>query len=71
MKPSQPKKKPIHDYARYSGLAFQMIAIILAGVYAGYRLDKYAGTSRPWFTALFAVLSVALSVYFSIRDLIK
>jgi F0F1-type ATP synthase assembly protein I len=48
-----------------------MIGIILAGVYGGYKLDQYVGTEKPWFTALFAVVAVALAVYFSIRDLIK
>lgn len=52
-------------------MAFQMIAIILFGVFAGTRVDRLAGTERPWFTALFSVIFVALAVYLSIRDLIR
>jgi F0F1-type ATP synthase assembly protein I len=65
------KKPQLYNYARYSGLAFQMIAIILLAVFGGIRLDRYLESSRPWFTALFSVAGVALAIYFAIKDLIR
>lgn len=68
MKPDP--KKALNAYARYSGMAFQMIAIILAGTFGGWKLDEWFG-SRPVFTILLLLLSVFLSIYFFIRDLLK
>ena len=44
-KQSQPKKsdktkKGLHDYARYSNLAFRLIAIVLIGFFGGMKLDQ-------------------------------
>lgn len=65
------KKPQLYNYARYSGLAFQMIAIILLGVFGGIHLDRYLETSRPWFTALLSVAGVAIAVYYAIKDLVR
>jgi F0F1-type ATP synthase assembly protein I len=63
-------KKNLNQYARYSSLAFQMLVIILAGVFGGYKLDLWAG-SKPVFTVVFSLLSVVLAIYFAVRDLLK
>ena len=34
------KQSPIHQYATYSNLAFEMGAIIALGVFGGIKLDK-------------------------------
>ena len=71
----KPKKQKnqlsgLNNYAKYSSLAFQMIFIILAGVFGGIQLDKVVPMEFPLFTVLFTVLSVILSMYYAIKDLI-
>ena len=69
-KPKEPKKR-LNDYARYSGLAFQMLAIILIGVFAGVKLDEWLSIKFPVFTLVLTILSVFLSMYFAMRDFLK
>ncbi|MBN1181014.1 MAG: AtpZ/AtpI family protein [Bacteroidales bacterium] len=64
-------KESLNSFAKYSTLAFQMIAIILFGVIGGIKLDKYTTMEFPLFTVLFTVISVILSIYFAIKDFIK
>lgn len=78
MKETSPKKtkqknrrSALSDYGRYSGLAFQMIAIILAGVYGGIKLDKLVRWEFPVFTFLLTILAVILSIYYAIKDLVR
>jgi ATP synthase protein I len=65
------KKAPLSDYAKYSSLAFQMIGIILAGVFGGMELDKFINLSFPVFTLSLTIISVIVSIYYAIKDLIK
>jgi F0F1-type ATP synthase assembly protein I len=61
----------LNSYAKYSSLAFQMLAIILVGVIGGMQLDKIVHMKFPIFTVLFTSLSVIFSIYYAIKDLIK
>jgi F0F1-type ATP synthase assembly protein I len=76
MKKNKKSKKPknqlsgLNSIAKYSSLAFQMIAIILVGVFGGIQLDKVVPMDFPLFTVLFTILSVILSMYYAIKDLI-
>jgi F0F1-type ATP synthase assembly protein I len=63
-------RKNLNDYARYSGMAIQMLVIILLGVFAGYRIDLWLHT-RPVFTVILSLGSVALSIYLATRDLLR
>ena len=67
----QKNKERLNSYVKYSGIAFQMIAIILIGVFGGMKLDKWLETDKPVFTALLSVLAVILSIYYSIKDLLR
>jgi len=67
---SEKKRKQLSEVARYSGLAFQMIAIILLVLFAGMQDDKYLGNEFPLFTVLGAFLGVILSLYISLKDFI-
>lgn len=77
--PSQKGKKasnkepdtPLKTYTRYSGIAVQMIAIILVSVWGGRKLDELAGTDLPVFTAILSLLGVVAAIYTSIKDLIR
>jgi F0F1-type ATP synthase assembly protein I len=63
-------RKNLNDYARYSSMAVQMLVIILAGVFAGYKLDYWFHT-KPVLTVVLSIGSVALSIYFVTRDLLR
>lgn len=63
-------KRNLNIYARYSSMAFQMLAIILLGVFAGFKLDVWLHT-KPVLTVILSVVSVALSIYFVTKDLLR
>lgn len=66
------KQKPERDarskYAYYSGLGFQMIAIIAVFTYIGVKLDDSTGSERPLWAALLSLLGVGISLYSVIRS---
>ncbi len=70
MKIKNPKKS-MNDYAKYSSIAFQMVFIILVGVYIGVKLDEWLTNGLPVFTLIFSLLSVSLAIYYVIKDLIR
>jgi hypothetical protein len=61
----------LKNYAKYTGLAFQMAAIIFIGVFGGLKLDAYLKWNFPIFTLVFSVLSVVVAVYSAIKDFLK
>lgn len=63
-------RKNLNDYARYSGIAIQMLGVILLGVFGGFKLDQWLNT-RPILTVVFSIISVALSIYLVTRDLLR
>ncbi len=63
--------KQLINYAKYSSIAFQMVVIILLGVFAGIKLDKFLNLTFPIFTVIFTIISVIISIYYIIKDLIK
>ena len=65
------QKPPLYSYAKYSGIAFQMVFIILLGVFGGRYIDTYFNLKFPIFTVILSILSVFLSIYTVIRDLLK
>lgn len=65
------KKKQITGVLKYSGLAFQMIVIILLVLYGGIKLDEFLGKEFPLFTIIGAFLGVILALYFALKDFLK
>ncbi|MBN1132440.1 MAG: AtpZ/AtpI family protein [Bacteroidales bacterium] len=59
------------SYARYSGMAFQMIAVILIFFWAGSKLDKRSAFEKPVYTAVFTILGVFAGLYLSLKDFIR
>ena len=64
-------KKPLNDYGKYSSIAFQMILIILIGVFGGHFIDKYFEFKFPFLTIILSFSSVALAIYFVVKDLLN
>jgi F0F1-type ATP synthase assembly protein I len=71
MQKSNHKKKVLEGYARYTSIAFQMIAIILLGVFGGIKLDEWLTWKFPVFTVVFSIVAVMLSIYSVVSDLLK
>jgi F0F1-type ATP synthase assembly protein I len=65
------QNKNLNDFARYSGIAFQMIAIILITTWGGIKLDKIAETEKPVFTIILSLLGVFAAIYTVIKDFIN
>jgi len=66
-KPSRLPIKGLGKYAYFSGVGFQMLAIIGVFTYIGYRIDKSREAETPLWTALFALVGVCISMYTVIR----
>lgn len=58
--------KDLNNYARYSGLAFEMLGIIALGTWGGVRLDARLDIS-PLFTIVLSLGSIAVSMYMVIK----
>lgn len=71
LKNRQKTAKSLSDYAKYSSMAFQMIAIILVGVFGGMKLDKWLETRFPVFTVVLSFVAVMLALYYSLKDFIR
>lgn len=68
---SSGKKKQPNSFLKYSGMAGQMIAIMLVFAFGGIKLDEYCETTKPFYTGGLTILGVILAMYFMIKDLIK
>ncbi|MFI5137929.1 MAG: AtpZ/AtpI family protein [Sphingobacteriales bacterium] len=57
-----------NGYIKYSGIGFQMIAIIGAFTYAGYKIDESYQHTTKWVTAILSLTGVFISLYVIIRS---
>jgi len=71
LKTNNQRKKQLNNYAKYSSIGIQMLVIILAGVFGGYKLDQWLELSFPVFTIVLSLLSVVLAIYTVVKDLLK
>jgi len=65
------KQKPINKlnaYAKFSGVPFQMIAIIGLGTYGGVKLDEKYPNEHSLFTIILSLTSVAIAMYYVIKQ---
>jgi len=66
-----PGNKGLRDFGKYSGLAFEMIAIILLATLGGVKLDEHTGWKIPVFTIIFSLSGVFIALYISLKDFIR
>ena len=52
-----------------TGIAIQMGVTVFLGAYLGKYLDMKYSFSKKWFTMLFTILSIGISIYFLLRQL--
>jgi F0F1-type ATP synthase assembly protein I len=69
--PKPTQNKGVNDFARYTGLAFQMLGIILVTVWGGTKLDTLTGWNTPVFTIVLSLLGVFAAIYTAVKDFIK
>ena len=67
----QKPKERLNDYARFSGIAFQMIAIIGLGVYAGIKLDENYPNKYNLFTLICSLVAIGMALFFVINKVAK
>jgi ATP synthase protein I len=69
--PKSTGNKGIRDFGKYSGMAFQMVGIILVTTWGGIKLDKILGFEKPVFTIILSLLGVFAAIYTAVKDFIK
>lgn len=62
------KWKYLRSYARYSGIGFQMLAIIGGLTWLGIKTDEWLG-AYPLFTVVLSLASVGIALYAVIKQL--
>lgn len=69
--PEKSKGDNIKPYLKYSGLAFQMIGVMVLAAFAGMKLDDHFQTENPWFTIILLLIAVVASMVLVIVSLNK
>lgn len=67
----QQTKKKANPALRYTGMATQMAASILLGVWLGGKLDTYYQTPKPYFVLTLSILFLGIIMYYIVRDVSK
>jgi F0F1-type ATP synthase assembly protein I len=62
------RKRNFSKFARLSGIGIQMGATIFLGSYLGKYLDERFPSNKKWFTILFTLLAVGISLYNILRQ---
>lgn len=71
-KSQQPQNQnQINEYVKYSGLTFQMAALIFLGYWVGGKIDDWLNFRIPIFTIILIVTFIVLSIYSLIKKLPK
>lgn len=67
-KQKQNRRDRINAYARFTGVAFQMIAIIGLGTFGGVKLDEIYPNKYSTFTIICSLASVGVAIYYVIKQ---
>ncbi len=70
-KPEKKSTNSLKNIAIFTGIAAQMGIIIFAGAYLGKWLDVKYPADKKWFTMVFTILGVVISLYSVIKQLNK
>jgi F0F1-type ATP synthase assembly protein I len=62
-------KRKVNSYVQYSGMGFQMIAVIGIFMFIGYKIDAWRDSDKPVFMAIMGMLGVGASLYLIINSL--
>jgi hypothetical protein len=64
-------KNKFDNFIRYSSLGFEMMAIIAAGTFGGYKIDQWMKNDFKGFTLGLMILSVIMAIFYATRNLLK
>lgn len=67
----QNRQNQVKPYLKYSGLAFQMIGILVVAAWGGMKLDEKMGNKNPWYTIIFMLVAVMASMFMVIRSVTR
>ena len=70
-KPISKRKRAMSAYAKYSGMAFQLIFTILLGIFLGKQVDAWRELEQPIFTGILSLLFLFGALYWVLKDFIK
>lgn len=70
-KNSDDPKKKFENYAKFSGLVFQMAVLIILAAYGGKWLDEKQGNQTPGWTIVLILIAIFASLYQVIKAVIK
>lgn len=68
-KPDEGNNGQVNSYVKFSAMGFQMVVIIGAFAYGGYRIDESAHHQTKWVTAVLSLIGVFISLYIVIVSL--
>ncbi|HMR42711.1 MAG TPA: AtpZ/AtpI family protein [Saprospiraceae bacterium] len=68
--PKSKMRQKVDAYMRYSGMAFEMAAVMAIAVFAGKKIDDYFDSQKPYFTILFALLGTVAALYLTLKDIL-
>ena len=61
------KQEQRNKYVQFSGLATQIVVIVVAGVYAGKWLDVKMENEKPFATIFLTLFSIVASLYYLVK----
>ncbi|PIF06633.1 MAG: hypothetical protein CSA36_00585 [Draconibacterium sp.] len=64
-------KKSFDNFIRYSGLGFEMMAIIGGFTFLGYKIDQWMKNDFKGFTLGLMVFSVIVAIIYGTKNLLK
>lgn len=70
-KPNKKSNNTLKSIAIFTGIAAQMGVTIFLGAYFGKWLDIKYPQDKKWFTMIFTILSVGISLYMVLKQLNK
>ena len=69
--PEKSKKSGGNPFLRFTGIAFQMGALIGLGAWGGTELDAWAKNEKPVYTIILCLLAIGISLYLIIKEALK
>jgi hypothetical protein len=60
--------KGANNYLKFTGMGFQMIAIIGLFAYGGFKIDEAGHHQTKWATAALSLIGVFISLYIVVRS---
>ena len=67
----QNQKDRLNNYARFTGIGFQMLVTIGLGVFAGVKLDENYPNQYSTFTIICSLASIGIALYSVIKQVSK